>query len=101
MAKLPNVVGLVDARLGLETSDIIWTDSRDYTGHRAPYLILGLLLPIEAVSSIAVRDVVIEAPGLRRVGPFYRLPALVRDLAGTRCRSIWLLSSCGLSEGDS
>jgi hypothetical protein len=101
MAKLPNVVGFVDARLGLETSDIIWTDSRDYTGHLAPYLILGLLLPIEAVSSIAVRDFVIEAPGLRRVALVYRMPALIRDLAGTRCRSIWLSSSCGPCKGDS
>jgi hypothetical protein len=101
MAKLPNVVEFVDAGISLETPNIIWTDSRDYTGHLAPCLILGPLLPFEAVNSVAVRDVVLEAPGLRRAASVYRSRALVRELAGTRCRSIWLLSSCGLLEGDS
>jgi hypothetical protein len=101
MAKLPNVVEFVDAGLSLEASNIIWTDSRDYTGHLAPYLILGPLLPFEAVTPIIVRNILLETPGIRRVAPVYRSPALVRYLAGIRCRSIWLLSSCGLWEGDS
>jgi hypothetical protein len=85
MAKLPNVVGFVDARLGVEALNIIWTDSRDYTRHPAPYLILGLLLPVETVISVAVRDVVLESPGLRGIAPVYRSPELIRDLAGSRC----------------
>jgi hypothetical protein len=67
MAKLPDVVGLVDAGLSIEAPNIFWMNSRDYTGHLAPYLILNPLLPFKAVNPVAVQDVVLEAPGMRKV----------------------------------
>ena len=64
MAKLPDIVGLVDARLVLEPSDVIWVNSWYDAGHLAPNVRLDSVLPLEAEYSVALRDIVLEAPSM-------------------------------------
>jgi hypothetical protein len=62
MTKLPDVVGFVDARRAIERLGIIWMDSRYHTRHLMPHPSFDPVLPLKAEYSVAVRDMVLEAP---------------------------------------